>query len=250
MVTGYFIALNVTLTVVFSVIFTFAVVFPCCPSAISASVGVTVHVSTRYPVFAVAVKVISASFATLPPAGITGLAVIEPFAPALIVTVQPSVTGGVGGCTAILLNVTLTVVFAVTFTFAVVSSALPFSISAFDGVMDHLSIAYFLLLLGVAVKTTFFPFSTCAGEVIAFPSTVAVRSPFPPFTLNVTVNFSGCTSLPLFTFVLQPSTKAATSSAVAAKFKNVVFFLCMVFIRFSFKFLKFIIRKKIRIMHS
>ena len=141
MATGYFIALNVTLTVVFAVTFTFAVVFPACPPWISASAGVTVHVSTRYPGFAVAVKVISVSFATLPPAGITGSAVIEPFAPALIVTVQPSVTGGVGGCTAVLLNVTLTVVFSVTFTFAVVSSALPFSISAFDGVMDHLSTA-------------------------------------------------------------------------------------------------------------
>ena len=225
----------------FAVIFTFAVVSPCCPPACIAP-PVIAHVSTRYPGFAVAVKVISASFATLPPAGITGFAVIEPFAPALIVIVQPSVTGGVGGCTAVLLNVTLTVVFSVTFTFAVVSSALPFSISAFDGVMDHLSTAYFLL--GVAVKATFFPFSTCAGEVIVFPSTVAVSSPFPSFTLNVTVNFSGCTSPPLLTFVLQPSTKAATISAVAAKFKNVVFFLCMVFIRFSFKFLKFIIRKK------
>ena len=141
MATGCFIALNVTLTVVFAVTFTFAVVFPACPPWISASAGVTVHVSTRYPGFAVAVKVISVSFATLPPAGITGSAVIEPFAPALIVTVQPSVTGGVGGCTAVLLNVTLTVVFSVTFTFAVVSSALPFSISAFDGVMDHLSTA-------------------------------------------------------------------------------------------------------------
>ena len=146
MVTGYFIALNVTLTVVFAVTFTFAVVSPCCPPACIV-LPVIAHVSTRYPGFAVAVKVISVSFATLSPAGITGLAVIEPFAPALIVTVQPSVTGG-------------------------------------------------------------------------------------------------CTSPPLLTFVLQPSTKAATISAVAAKFKNVVFFLCMVFIRFSFKFLKFIIRKK------
>ena len=140
MVTGYFIALNVTFTIVFAVTFTFAVVSPCCPPACIVP-PVIVHVSTRYPGFAVAVKVISVSFAILPPAGIMGFAVIEPFAPALIVTVQPSVTGGVGGCTAILLNVTLTVVFSVIFTFAVVSSALPFSISAFDGVMDHLSTA-------------------------------------------------------------------------------------------------------------